>query len=55
MNKQLFAIILSFATGVIPVLGQANLAQTEPSKIYNQGVELFEKKKYNLAYKYFDQ
>lgn len=55
MNKQLFAIILSFATGVIPVLGQANLAQTEPSKIYNQGVELFEKKKFNLAYKYFDQ
>lgn len=54
MNKQLFAVILAIASGTLPALGQGNSAQTESSKIYRQGVELFEKKKYNLAYKYFD-
>ncbi len=55
MNKQLFALILSISSGTLPALGQANSAQTENSKIYQQGVELFEKKKFNIAYKYFDR
>lgn len=55
MNKQLFALILSITSGAVPVLGQGNLAQTESSKIFQQGVELFEKKQFNIAYKYFDQ
>ncbi|MCO5230433.1 MAG: tetratricopeptide repeat protein [Chitinophagales bacterium] len=55
MNKQLFAVILSIGTSLPTVFGQANLAQTETSKIYQQGVELFEKGKYNIAYNYFEK
>ncbi|MCO5233867.1 MAG: tetratricopeptide repeat protein [Chitinophagales bacterium] len=55
MNKQLFAVILSIGISILPLFGQANLAQIESSKIYQQGVELFEKGKFNIAYNYFEK
>lgn len=49
----IITIILIYST--VPVFGQANQAQTDVSKDYRQGVELFEKGKYNLSIKYFER
>jgi len=54
MHKQIIAMILVVSTGAAPALGQANLAQTDPSGVHQQGIDLFQKGKFNLAYKYFD-
>lgn len=56
MKKQFIAasIILSMLS-YEPVWGQANQAQTDINPIFQQGLELFEKGKYNLSTRYFEK